>query len=108
MQTHRNSITFRLATQQAFVGVLSKSVLQLENIPWWGKNILKGGGANERWGGKNKYNKINNNSENSWPHLSYEHAANPDEGWFMFRYSFICQGTSTRRQRSDISVFEVI
>jgi len=21
---------------------------------------------------------------------------------FMFRYSFICQGTSTRRQRSDL------
>jgi len=23
-------------------------------------------------------------------------------GWFRFRYSFICQGTSTRRQRSDL------
>jgi len=31
------------------------SALQLENIPWWGKNILRGagkGGANEHLGGK--------------------------------------------------------
>jgi len=36
---------------------------QLENIPWWGKNILRRG-ANERLKGKNILNKINNNSEN--------------------------------------------
>jgi len=38
---------------------------QLENIPWWDKNILRGGGANERLGGQ-KYtkHKISNNSEN--------------------------------------------
>jgi len=35
-------------------------VQQLENIPWWNKNILKGGGGQKY----NKYNKINYNSEN--------------------------------------------
>jgi len=36
---------------------------QLENIPWWGKNILRGG--KRAFGGKYTiYNKINNNSEN--------------------------------------------
>jgi len=37
------------------------SAPQLENIPWWGKNILR---REERWGGgKNILNKINSNSE---------------------------------------------
>jgi len=42
---------------------VSESAPQLENIPWWGKNILRE--VNERLGGKQtKCNKINNNSEN--------------------------------------------
>jgi len=37
---------------------------QLENIPWWGKNILRRV-QTYVWGAKyNKYNKINNNIEN--------------------------------------------
>jgi len=50
-----------------YVGVLdyweAKLGPQLENIPWWGKNILRE--ANIHLGRqKYKYNKINNNSEN--------------------------------------------
>jgi len=38
---------------------------QLKNIPWWGKNILRGGGANARLQKKyTKYNQINCNAEN--------------------------------------------
>jgi len=39
---------------------------QLENIPWWGKNILRRGRASAHLGRHRyiKYNKINNNSEN--------------------------------------------
>jgi len=40
---------------------------QLENIPWWGKNILREGGRSKRaFGGGQKYTKykINDNSEN--------------------------------------------
>jgi len=38
---------------------LNDSAPQPENIPWWGKNILRGVGQKYT-----KYNKINNNSEN--------------------------------------------
>jgi len=42
----------------------TKAAQELENIPWWGKNILRGG---KRAFGEQiytKFNKINNNSEN--------------------------------------------
>jgi len=38
------------------LSALPKATPQLENIPWWGKNILRG--ANERMGGKNILNII--------------------------------------------------
>jgi len=36
-------------------------VLQLENIPWWGKNILRGSKRAFEGAKHTKYNKINNN-----------------------------------------------
>jgi len=51
LMSPETGITF-LKSWYTVVAYTYKPAPQLENIPWWGKNILWGGEVNERLGGK--------------------------------------------------------